>query len=95
MVGQVPVTDESSGTVRFRSRTPNDSVQGAGDRPGDGIYHKTRANANLHHCPEAPATRLTKHAASASRRKARNALMRFLDCGAASRNMPPLSPGVP
>ena len=47
------------------------------------------------HCPEAPATRETKHAASASSRKARNAPMRFLDCGAASRNMPPLSPGVP
>lgn len=54
----------------------------------------TLANQTACQSTELLATPETRHPDSASSRSAFRALMRFLDCGAASRNMPPLSPGV-
>ena len=74
--------------TRAGSRTP----RGPGRRaPWAGCPSASRAGR---HCPWMRATPETKHAASASSRRACSVLMRFRDRGVASRKTPPRSPGV-
>ena len=84
--GSPRVPDESSPRARSRtSRGPQRRVPCAGC---------PSASRTGRHCAWMPATPETKHAASASSRRACSVLMRFRDRGVASRKTPPRSPGV-
>ena len=85
--GSPRVPDESSPRARSRtSRGPERRVPCAGC---------PSASRTGRHCAWILATPETKHAASASSRRACSVLMRFRDRGVASRKTPPRSPGVP